>query len=202
MLKKLLKSGDKKNTLLWVMLSMAVIGLIGSFVLSIETINHLKNPDAELSCSISPLINCATVMDSWQAEIFGFPNILIGLMGFAVLITIIVVALAGAKLPRWIVMWTQLAIMGAFVFLGWLMYSSLFVIQVLCPWCVVVAFSTIVLLWASTRWSLKQNAFNFSKKTNKSIQKFIDQSFDTLIFAVIFVGLALYLFARYVLNIV
>ncbi len=192
----------KKQPLVVVMLVMAVIGLIGSFALSLETVHHLRDPEMALSCSLSAVVNCATVMDSWQAEIFGFPNIFLGLMGFAVLVTILVLVLAGVKLPKWIIASTQTAVVLAFIFLGWLMYSSVFVIQVLCPWCVLVALSTIILLGASTRWSLRENAFNLSKKTNKQVQQILDKSYDKLAFASLFAVISLFLLARYVFNLV
>lgn len=192
----------KKQPIVPVMLVMATIGLVGSFALSLETVHHLKDPEAALNCSLSAVVNCATVMDSWQAEIFGFPNIFAGLMGFSVLVTILVLVLAGVKLPRWIIASTQVAVVAAFVFLCWLMYSSVFVIQVLCPWCVLIALSTIILLAASTRWSLRENAFNLSKRTNKQIQEILDKSYDKLIFASLFAVISLFLLAKYAFNLV
>lgn len=192
----------KKQPVTLVMLTTAVIGLIGSFMLSIETIHHLKDPEGSLSCSISDVINCATVMDSWQAQLFGFPNIFVGLMGFSVLVTIFTLVLSGVKLPKWIVASTQIAITLAFIFLGWLMYSSLFVIQVLCLWCVLIALSTIVLLASSTRWSLRENAFGLSTKTNKQVQQVLDKSYDKLVFASLFVVVSLFLLAKYVFGLV
>ena len=55
-----------------------IIGIVASFVLSVEKIQLLKNPDAQLGCNINPIISCGSVIQSKQAEAFGFANPYIG----------------------------------------------------------------------------------------------------------------------------
>lgn len=165
------------------MLGFGIVGLIASFVLAVEEIHLLKQPDAVLSCSINLVLNCSTVMQSWQATVFGFPNMLIGLMGYSVVITTAVVALAGAKLPRWY--WRAAHIcygLGA-LFAYWLFFNSVYVIQVLCPWCLIVTFATTMLFSGMTRFALRENVYGFGKSTNDKIQLFINKEFDKLITA-------------------
>lgn len=165
------------------MLVFGIIGLIASFVLSVEEIHLLKNPDAVLSCSINLVLNCSTVMQTWQASVFGFPNMLIGLMGYPVVITTAVVALAGGKLPKqyWIAahVWYGLGALFAY----WLFFNSLYVIEVLCPWCLIVTFSTTILFATITHYVLRENSYGLSKGINERVQSFLQKDYGKLVTA-------------------
>ncbi|CAM5711562.1 vitamin K epoxide reductase family protein [Mycolicibacterium aubagnense] len=81
-----------------------------------------------------------------QASVFGFPNPLLGIAAFSVVIVTGVLAVAGIRLPRWY--WAGLAggtLLGA-VFVHWLIYQSLYEIGALCPYCMVVWVVTVALL--------------------------------------------------------
>ena len=69
------------------MLAFGIAGLAASFVLAVEEFHLLKDPNAVLSCTINLVLNCSEVMKTWQASVFGFPNMFIGLMGYSVVIT-------------------------------------------------------------------------------------------------------------------
>lgn len=132
------------------------IGLAASFILTLEKFNLLKNPVTVLSCDLNPVVSCGSVIQSKQAEAFGFANPLIGLIGFAVIITIGMGILAGAKYKRWF--WLGLesgAVLGV-LFSLWLVYQSIFVIQALCPFCIVVWAVVIALLVLVTRFNLQE----------------------------------------------
>lgn len=151
-LKKL--SSYRKFALVLVLASS--IGLAASFILTLEKFSLLKNPVAVLSCDLNPIVSCGSVIQSKQAEAFGFANPLIGLIGFAVIITIGMGILAGAKYKRWF--WLGLesgAVLGV-LFSHWLVYQSIFVIQALCPFCIVVWAVVIALLVLVTRFNLQE----------------------------------------------
>jgi uncharacterized membrane protein len=167
------------------MLVFGIVGLIVSFILSVEEIHLIKNPDATLSCSINLVLNCSTVMQSWQASVFGFPNMLIGLMAYPVVITTAVVALTGlaGKLPRWY--WRAATIcygLGA-LFAYWLFFQSLYAIQVLCPWCLVITFSTTILFATIVHYALRDNIFSFNKKLNGYIQSYLKKDYGKMLVA-------------------
>ncbi len=61
-----------------IILVTAILSLLSAFILSVEAIELIKNPNAHLGCSINVIINCATVAKSSYASIFGFPNSFIG----------------------------------------------------------------------------------------------------------------------------
>lgn len=182
------KSTHSRRSDVWIfgtMLTFGIIGLIVSFILSVEEIHLIKNPDATLSCSINLVLNCSTVMQSWQASVFGFPNMLIGLMAYPVVITTAVVALTGlaGKLPRWY--WRVATVcygLGA-LFAYWLFFQSVYVIQVLCPWCLVVTFSTTILFATIVHYALRENVFGFSDKLNGAVQAYLKKDYGKMLVA-------------------
>lgn len=165
------------------MLAFGIFGLIASFTLAVEEFHLIKNPDAVLSCSFNLVLNCSTVMQTWQATVFGFPNMFIGLMAYPMVIMIALLGLSNAQLPRWFKRGMLIGYTLGAILAYWLFFQSLYVIQVLCPWCLVVTLSTTILLETAVRYNLRENTLDFSKSMNKKIQQFLDKDFDKLIVA-------------------
>ncbi|MSR68591.1 vitamin K epoxide reductase family protein, partial [Candidatus Saccharibacteria bacterium] len=156
MLRAKLNKLSSYNKFALFLVSASSIGLAASFMLTLEKLSLLKNPATSLICDLNPVVSCGSVIMSKQAEAFGFANPLIGLIGFSVIITIGMGILAGAKYKRWF--WLGLetgAILGV-LFCHWLLYQSVFVIQALCPFCMVVWAVTIALLVYVTRFNLQE----------------------------------------------
>ncbi|MGK5448983.1 vitamin K epoxide reductase family protein [Streptomyces radiopugnans] len=126
------------------------IGLLAAFTLAVEKIALLKDPSYSPSCSINPVLSCGSVMTTPQAEVFGFPNPLLGIAGFAVVTTLGVVLWTGAVLPRW--MWWGLAagVVFGVGFVHWLIFQSLYRIDALCPYCMAVWAVMIPVFWYTT----------------------------------------------------
>lgn len=175
---------DKSNKWLFgTMLAFGIIGLAASFVLAVEEFHLLKNPAATLSCSFNLVLNCSTVMQTWQATVFGFPNMFIGLMAFPIVIIVAALGLARVQLPRWFYLYANLGYLLGAIFAYWLFFNSLYDIQVLCPWCLIVTFTTTLLLAAITSYNLRENNFNLSKARNKQVQTILDKDFHKLLVA-------------------
>lgn len=134
----------------WVLTIGGLLGLAAASALTIEKIAVLKDPGHVPSCSIDPILSCGSVMRTPQAEVFGFPNPLLGIAGFAVVTTIGVVLLAGASLPRWFWLGLQGGVTLGVAFVHWLIFQSLYVIGALCPYCMVVWVVTIPIFWYTT----------------------------------------------------
>ncbi|MCG7593927.1 vitamin K epoxide reductase family protein [Mycobacterium sp. PSTR-4-N] len=139
----------------WWVLIAGVIGLASALTLTIEKIEILINPDYVPSCSINPVLSCGSVMITPQASVFGFPNPLLGIVGFSVVVVTGVLAVARVALPRWY--WAGLAVGSALgtVFVHWLIFQSLYRIGALCPYCMVVWSVTIPLLIVATSIALQ-----------------------------------------------
>lgn len=202
MFNKLFKSRDTKSDksndwIFGTMLVFGVVGLIASFTLAVEEFYLLKNPEAALSCSFNLVLNCATVMKTWQASVFGFPNMYIGLMGFPMVIMIATLGLSKIKLPRWFLIGAEIGYVFWTLFAYWLFFNSVYVIQVLCPWCLVVTFSMTMLTATITRHNLKENIFGFKKGTQKKIESFLSKDFDKLAVAAWVVFLVALVFVKF-----
>lgn len=165
------------------MLAFGIVGLIASFVLAVEEFHLLKDPTTTLSCSFNLVLNCSTVMQTWQATVFGFPNMFIGLMAFPVVMIVATLGLARVQLPRWFYLYANLGYLLGAVFAYWLFFNSLYDIQVLCPWCLIVTFSTTLLLATITSYNLRENNFNFSKSVKRNVQDYLAKDFHKLIVA-------------------
>jgi uncharacterized membrane protein len=135
----------RRNSAVSVLIA-GLLGLAAAVTLTVEKIQILINPDYVPSCSLNPVLSCGSVMVTPQASAFGFPNSLIGIMAFTVVVVTGVLALARVDLPRWY--WTGLALgtLLATAFVHWLIFQSLYRIGALCPYCMVVWAVTIPLL--------------------------------------------------------
>lgn len=194
------QSEENKKSNNWIfgtMLGFGLVGLIASFVLAVEEFHLLKNPDTILSCSFNLVLNCAVVMKTWQASVFGFPNMFIGLIGFPLVIMIALLGLSQVKFPRWFLIGAQIGYVFWTLFAYWLFFNSFYVIQVLCPWCLVVTFSMTLLTATITRYNLKNNTFNMAKGTHKKIEQFLKKDYDKVIVASWIVFLVALVFAKF-----
>ncbi len=126
------------------------IGLLAAAVLLIEKIRLLEDPDYVPSCSINPILSCGSIMTTPQAEVFGFPNPILGIAGFAAILTTGVALLAGATLRRWYWLTLQAGVTIGVVFVHWLIFQSLYRIGALCPYCMVVWIVTIPIFFYVT----------------------------------------------------
>ncbi len=153
---------DDQRRYVWPAVEMLVfgaIGLIAALVLSIDAVVLAANPDAVLSCNINSKISCGAVGTSWQAEVFGFPNSFLGLVAEPVVITLAVSILAwrGRVLfPRWFMVTAQAVYSIGLILAFWLFHQSYFEIGALCPWCLTVTATTLLVWMSLTRINVLQ----------------------------------------------
>ena len=86
------------------MIVSVILGLVASFVLSIEAWELAANPDAVFSCDINSAISCGTVARAWQAHLLSFPNAFLGIFFETIVLTISVSMLLGVRFPRLIML--------------------------------------------------------------------------------------------------
>lgn len=133
-----------------------VIGWFAAFALTLDKFTLLEHPSAQLTCNINPLVGCGKNLDSWQGSVLGFPNPIIGVACWAAPIAVGVAILAGARFRRWFWMLFNLGVLGAIVLVIFLIYSSLYDLYVLCPYCMITWTVTIPTFWAVTFYNLKE----------------------------------------------
>lgn len=132
-----------------------VIGWIAAFQLTIEKFHLLQNPGSTASCDFNIVVQCGANLGSAQGALFGFPNPLIGLGAWVAPIAVGVAILAGARFARWFWVAFNVGLLGALVFVIWLISQSIFVLGTLCPWCMVTWSVTIPAFLAVTLYNLK-----------------------------------------------
>lgn len=130
----------------WWVLIAGLVGLAASAALTVEKIAILRNPSYVPSCNFNPIVSCGSVMTTPQASVLGFPNSLIGIAAFSVVVVTGVLAVANVPLPQWYWIGLTAATLAGAVFVHWLIFQSLYRIGALCPYCMAVWVVTITLL--------------------------------------------------------
>ncbi|WP_045702259.1 vitamin K epoxide reductase family protein [Streptomyces rubellomurinus] len=131
-----------------------LIGLAASAVLTFDKLRILENPSYVPSCNINPVISCGSVMRTEQASVFGFPNPLLGLAAFGVVTAVGAGLLAGAAYRRWFWLGLHGGILLGLGFTHWLIVQALYEIGALCPYCMVVWLTVVLLFWYTTLHNL------------------------------------------------
>ncbi|BDQ04796.1 MAG: membrane protein [Candidatus Dojkabacteria bacterium] len=155
----------------------SITGLLASLILSIEKVNRLKDPQIHLSCSINSAFNCVSVMDSPQAELFGFPNSFLGLMGFSFTLIYGVNLLLLKERSKLLDLGFFAGITLAFIFSYWLLFQSAYVIKSLCIYCLLSCLSSTNIYFSLFILLLKDGTIRLEKKFNNIIQMFIEKQY-------------------------
>jgi uncharacterized membrane protein len=179
------------------MLVSACLSLIASFVLSVDSLEIAKNPDAALSCSINTIINCASVMKHPSADLFGFPNSFLGMIAEPVVITVAVAGLAGVRFPRAFMAAAQVGYTLGFIFAYYLFFVSFLVIGALCPWCLLVTLSTTLVFMSLLHYNIREDNLYLTEKHAKVLKKWMKQGYDRLFTAIILVSLVFLILFKY-----
>lgn len=121
----------------WSVLSLgASVGLLASFLETTEYQILLKNSHAVLTCNLNSVFNCTNVLNAWQSKVFGFPNSMMCMVFFTLMLAFGLVGWTGGQLVKNL----RLAAQGlALFFLGfglWFLQQSTFSIRSLCILCV------------------------------------------------------------------
>lgn len=142
-----------------VLIVTGAVGWYAALALTLDKLAVLANPEADLDCNFSVIVQCGKNLGSWQGAILGFPNPIIGLGGFVAPIAVGVALLAGAAFARWFWIAFNIGVAGAFAFCLWLAYQSIFNLGTLCPWCMLVWSMVIPMFWALTLFNAREGHF-------------------------------------------
>nr|WP_314842522.1 vitamin K epoxide reductase family protein [uncultured Microbacterium sp.] len=157
---------------IWLMIA-SVLGWLAAFQLTIDKFIQLENPDADLSCNVSVMIQCGKNLGSWQGEVFGFPNPLLGLTLWMAPMVVGVAILAGARFARWFWALFGVGVTFALGFVCWLIGQSLYApnLGVLCPWCMLTWAVTIPTFLATMVHLGRNGTFSRNPKVTESAAK-------------------------------
>ncbi|WP_223773547.1 vitamin K epoxide reductase family protein [Streptomyces sp. 135] len=130
-------------------------GLLASWIITLDKLELLKNPDFQPGCSINPIVSCGSIMKSEQAQAFGFPNPMLGLVTYGIVIAVGMSLLAGARFPRWYWLTFNAGTLFGVGFCTWLMIQSLYHINALCLWCCLAWVATLLMFWYVTSFNIR-----------------------------------------------
>lgn len=138
-------------------LLLVITGLAGVLASWVITVDKFKLLEAKIAgeefipaCSLNPIVSCGDVMESAQAEVFGFPNPVLGLVTYGIIVCVGMSLLAGASFPRWYWLTMNAGMLFGVGFCTWLMYQSLYNIGALCLWCNLAWVATLLMFWYTT----------------------------------------------------
>ena len=172
------------------------LGLFTSFVLSIEAWQLAADSSARFGCDISSVLSCSAVAQTWQARILGFPNAFLGIFFEAVVLAISVGIFAGVKFPRWYMLGTNLLYTIALFFAFWLFGQSYFIIQVLCPWCLLITLTTTLVFGGITRINIRDRVI----PAPEGLRRIVAQGLDWALWGLIVFGVLAMVVAKYGLK--
>lgn len=145
------------------------VGWLASFRLTVDDWRLLKDPAYQPSCDVSPVVGCGSAMASWQGNLLGFPNMLLGLGAFAAVTALGLSALAGGRLPRALWLTLNAGALAAVGFVHWLIWQSLYDLDRLCPYCAVVWIVTIALFWYLTLHNLRHGIVPVPRRARAAV---------------------------------
>lgn len=153
---KIFQNWRLEKTLPWILIICGSLGLFFAAIIMIDKVALLEDPNFTPICDLNPVISCGSIMQSDQSNAFGFPNPIIGLAAFPILITTGMVMLAGGRLKRWYWVGLQLGTIFGIGFIHWLFFQSVWRIGALCPFCMAVWVMTIISFWYVTLYNLEK----------------------------------------------
>ena len=62
----------------WILTGASLVAFAAALVLMVEKLKLMADPNFVPSCSINPVLSCGSIMESTQAEAFGFPTPRVG----------------------------------------------------------------------------------------------------------------------------
>lgn len=137
--------------LAWLLVVAGAAGLLASWVITLDKFKLLQDPHFTPGCSLNPVVSCGSIMKSGQAAAFGFPNPMLGLVAYGVVVCAGAGLLAGARYRRWFWLGLNAGALFGVGFCSWLQFQSLYRIGALCLWCSLAWVATIVLFCSVTR---------------------------------------------------
>lgn len=169
----MIKFWPKEKVYPYLLVIGAAIGILASGILMVDKVKLAGDAGFNPNCNLNPIFSCTSVMKSEEANAFGFPNPIIGLVSFGVVITVGMAMLAGSSkrlmFKRWFWLGLQAGTLFGVLFVHWLFYHTVYDIGALCLYCMIVWSVTIPIFWYTLLYNLKQGYI----KTPSSLKKLV-----------------------------
>ena len=167
-----------KNKLSAVMFAGGAIGLLASFLQSVEKISLLKHQSQSLACDLNSVFSCTNVLNAHQSAVFGFPNSFMCMVLFTIFMTVGLVMLWGGTASKGMRLFTHGLAKFTLFFGLWFLWQSTYRINALCIFCL---FCFTGLLMINAAW-VRVNAADLPipKVWHKRLDGWIAKSYDLI----------------------
>lgn len=142
-----------------IMTTGAFVGTIAAFWQTLDKLALIKNPEISLSCNLSSVFSCNSVLNSHQASVFGFPNSIMCLVLFVIFLSVALVGLTGGVMTKKMRLSVQLLSLFTLGFAFWFLFESTYRIHSICIFCL---FCFAGLIAVNAAW-LRINAKDYPK---------------------------------------
>ncbi|SFE65162.1 Uncharacterized membrane protein [Actinacidiphila alni] len=156
----------------WLLAICGLLGTVASFVITDDKFKLLEDPNYTPACSLNPIISCGNIMKSDQAHAFGFPNPMIGLIAYPIMLCVAMGIFAGARYRPWFWLGLQAGTLFGVGFVTWLQYQSLYSIGSLCLWCCLAWTVTIAAFWYTLVHNIKHRIIKVPDGARSAVLEF------------------------------
>lgn len=185
----------KPRSIYTVMVVGGAVGMIAAFLQTLEKLVLIGNASAPLPCNLSAVFSCSTVLSSWQASLFGFPNSIMCLTLFTIFTAVALVGLTGGTISRGMRVGTQILSLFTLAFALWFLYESTYAIGALCIFCLFCFAGLLAVNWAWVRLNVQD--FPMRKDLLKKKQEFVKSGWDTFAWAALAAVVAIAMALRF-----
>jgi len=180
---KLFAKHDKTKLLYATITLAGIVGFVASFWQMLEKLAILKAPAAPLICDINAVFSCSNVLNVWQSSVFGFPNALMCIIFFVIMMTIGIVGWTGGAITKNLRLIAQAMTLFFVGFGFWYLWQGIFVVGSLCIFCLFCYAAVLTISFAWLR--LNQRELPISKSASKFIDKLVSDNSDIFIWLTI-----------------
>lgn len=185
----------KQRTVYGFMVAGGAVGLTASFLETIEYQELLKNAHAQLVCNLNSVFSCGSVLNAWQSKIFGFPNSMLCMVFFMLMVSSGIVGLTGGMLVPRLRLWLHGIATFFMCFALWFMWESTFSIHALCILCLFCLSGLLTINWAWLRTNVE--ILPISKRSRARLQNAITQGADTFAWLLLAIVIAFVMFLKF-----
>src|SRR5665647_2459944 len=114
----------------------AVIGFVAFFLQMLEKLTLLRNAQSTLSCNLNSVFNCSHILNAPQSSVFGFPNSLLCVTFFALMLSAGLIGWTGGLITSKLRFVYQAMTLFFIGFGFWYFWQSIFNVASLCIYCI------------------------------------------------------------------